>query len=534
MSRWWDENNKRQLYEALTRYNYFPNQRESIGEIPPSISSRQFTPEVAEIIAALHSRNSGYDIVDYRSTRYNNVPRVLGLCHPKPYADLVKCIHDNWEKISFISENESSMIKPEFHYLENRIVVMSYGEPTKKMERINELEFSNSFKVNADIANCFGSIYSHAIPWALIGQDEAKAKKDNLNAWYNKLDEFQRKIKRNETNGIPIGSAASSIIVEIMLCQVDTKLREKGYHHFRYVDDYSLYCKTGEEANKFIQDLDKLLSNYKLTLNLRKTSIEELPTISDDAWVFELKSALPSRLMMSEENAPRLDVNECITYINKAIMLNNTTPDGSVLKYAFMLILEHVDEFSKFFVLEKLINLSWHYPVLIPLLDKFLDDSEIPIKLISHKLNHLIIENSEKRRSDGVAWPLHIFLKNKLVCSEEAAEKVLEFGDCVSVTLLLEMKVFDEEIVKFSEMIVAGDDYGKDCYWLLLYQMFRKQLINDPYKDGVFKKLRECGVNFVPQKNVSNYEKKSDRINREMESDAMKKAFSDVYPPLPF
>ena len=48
-----DTDNKRTLYEALTRYNYFPNQRASVGELPPSIDTRQFTPEVAEAVFEL-------------------------------------------------------------------------------------------------------------------------------------------------------------------------------------------------------------------------------------------------------------------------------------------------------------------------------------------------------------------------------------------------------------------------------------------------------------------------------------------------
>lgn len=32
-----DTDDKRALYEALTRYNYFPNQRANIGELPPSL-----------------------------------------------------------------------------------------------------------------------------------------------------------------------------------------------------------------------------------------------------------------------------------------------------------------------------------------------------------------------------------------------------------------------------------------------------------------------------------------------------------------
>ena len=40
----------RHFLEGLTRWNYFPNQKASASELPPSISSRTFTPEIAKIL----------------------------------------------------------------------------------------------------------------------------------------------------------------------------------------------------------------------------------------------------------------------------------------------------------------------------------------------------------------------------------------------------------------------------------------------------------------------------------------------------
>jgi hypothetical protein len=204
-------NDKRKLYEALTRKNYFPNQKETIGELPPCLDTRQFTPEVCEALAALPDskirRKSGYDLVEYKATRYNNVPRVLSLVHPKAYALLAKHIHDNWADIKKIQESEHSQIIPE-HRNDGRIMVMNYESPIIQKRRYNQASFSKKFIVKADIANCFNSIYTHAIPWAIVGITEAK-QNDSDKLWYNKLDIFQRKAKRGETQGVPIGPATS-------------------------------------------------------------------------------------------------------------------------------------------------------------------------------------------------------------------------------------------------------------------------------------------------------------------------------------
>ncbi|MCQ1490960.1 hypothetical protein [Klebsiella pneumoniae] len=131
---------KRHLYEALLRHNYFPNQKGSTSEIPPCFTSRTFTPEIAEIITNTPSekRPLGYDCVEYSSTRYNNFPRVLSLIHPRPYSLLAKHLYNSWEEIKVIKENPNSMIKPEMHP-DGRIFIMNYEEAeTKTLRELND------------------------------------------------------------------------------------------------------------------------------------------------------------------------------------------------------------------------------------------------------------------------------------------------------------------------------------------------------------------------------------------------------------
>lgn len=526
-----DTDDKRALYEALTRYNYFPNQRANIGELPPSLDTRQFTPEVAEAISKLEEPRgrSGYDLVEYKATRYNNVPRVLGLVHPRAYSSLAKCIHDNWGELKCVTENENSIIKPEFHQSEKRLVVMNYEEPFIKISRSHTFSFAKRFRVHTDIANCFNSIYSHSIAWAVVGVKEAKAQQKSKE-WFNRLDTYQRKTKRNETQGIPIGSAASSIVSELILGEVDKALKSKGYEFHRYIDDYTCYCLTSEDAQNFIQDLSNSLALYKLTLNLKKTSIIELPAAFEDEWMLDLRSALPSRLGNAGESEPPLSADEAVTFLNKAIGINKSTPDGSVLKYATSLIINHLDEDANVSLLEALLNLAWHYPVLFPLFDKLLEKAEINAGIFEQQLNVIIQENADKFRSDGMSWPLHTMLTNNVIPKKETAKKVIASGDCVAITLLLEMHDFNEMIKQFAQNIIdGGDNYEKDNYWLLLYQLYIKELLKkEPYTDKVFACLKKHKVNFIPGKVITNAEIQCDNIRSEMESSAMEDMFPVV------
>lgn len=508
-------NDERNLYEALTRRNYFPNQKESIGELPPCLDTRQFTPEVCEALAAIEDsqerRKSGYDLVEYNATRYNNVPRVLSLVHPKAHAYLVKHIHDNWNHIKFIEEGPNSKIKPEQRQ-DGRIMVMNYEDPMSQKRRYNEASFSNKFRVSADIANCFNSIYSHAIPWAAVGIGAAKQNRAN-DLWYNKLDFFQRKSKRGETQGVPIGPATSSFVVEMILQKVDEKLTEAGYSFERYVDDYLCFCETSEKAQEFILILGQVLAKYKLTLNLKKTNVVELPYPSEDDWILELLGAMPNRFAKPEGQEHKFVATEAITFINRAIVVNKVSPDGSVLKYAIQLIVNNLDETAVIDVLSLVINLSWHYPILIPYISQLIEKADVDSSLFDEQLYKIIIENAKKKRSDGMAWPLHILKNNNLKPPEHVAQSVMESGDCVAITILASILENNEAIVEFANGIIASDLYTKDNYWLLLYQLyFSGELNENPYDDEVFNILKTYHVNFLPEKTITEAERECGRI----------------------
>ena len=85
----------------------------------------------------------------------------------------------------------------------------------------HDLLIKSRFLAIADISKCFPSIYSHAIPWALVGKRTAKLNKTKKSFWYNKLNSHIRNVKFAETNGVLIGPHASNLISEILLTKVD-------------------------------------------------------------------------------------------------------------------------------------------------------------------------------------------------------------------------------------------------------------------------------------------------------------------------
>lgn len=492
----------RHTYEALTRYNYFPNQK-VIQELPPCFSSRGFTPEVSELLSARKTpkdRSGGYDHVEYHSTRHNNVPRTLGLIHPAAYAPLAKVIVDNWERISEVGHNEQSMIKPSI-YADGRMLVMNYEDPEERMIKSLRDGFGCNYRVTTDISGCFGSVYSHSIPWAILGIDAAKDRVGTAELgkhWSEKLDLHVRRSKRNETLGMPIGPATSSIIVELILGEVDKKLIDAGYKFHRYIDDYICFCKSEDDSKKFIQILGNELRRYKHNLSLAKTSIVALPAPANDGWVSKLIGALPNRFQ-DEGLIKEMYLQELIQFLDFAIILNKHTSDGAVLRYAIGLISPCIKGRTVQPIIDYIINLCWHFPTLLPHLNFLMEKDGVDPSQFEGRINELIIENAKNRRSDGMSWPLYLIWRHNLNISIEAISAVIESEDCISLCVLYHIGSSNDRIIEFAKEISKKGNFEKDKYWILLYQLYRNGKIRSPYRDDTFSILLKNGVNFMPK-----------------------------------
>ena len=489
------------LFEALTRWNYFPNQKSKGEELPPVFTTRQFTPHVAKRLVAETLRGDGYDQVEYYATRYNNVSRPLSIPHPVGYAHLVKCICANWDELNYICDNQSSLIKPEVH-ADGRAFIMDYEDSLEKTNRTLNIGFGKKFRVHTDITNCFPSIYTHAIPWATVGFAHAKAHKlpKHASLWFNQLDYHQRKIKRNETQGVAIGPGTSNVVSEAILAKIDEEL-SKTYSHYRYIDDYTCYCDTHEKGQEFLRHLNGELRKYKLTLNLKKTEIIELPAPIDSDWVVELSTRMPAGTPNEPPKAGKqYSASEALRYIDFAVQLKKKTPDGSVLKFAVKSIIYRLDEFAVRPVLEYLLNLSRFYPLLLPLLDYLFAHTAINSSLYAKNLNAILIDNAINRRSDGMCWALYYLNQYNLAISYEGVQKVIESRDCMAILMLHLAGAFKDEVKGFVDALDKSDLYELDQYWVLLYQLFYDGVIGNPYVgEKCFDILKDEGVSFIPK-----------------------------------
>lgn len=487
------------VLRALLQHNFLPAQKRDKEEMPPCFSSASFSPDVARRLIAGKTRKSidyqGFDAVDYKLTRFNGVSRSASIPHPTAYASASLCIRDHWQNLAYITLNENSSVRPREH-ADGRLIIMDYDRSVEKSLRNISGAFGKRFMVHTDIASCYASVYSHAIPWAAVGFDHAKKHKASKykDEWFNQLDEKIRCLKRGETQGVGVGPATSNIVCEAILARVDEKLRST-FEYVRYIDDYTAYCDTEECAQDFIRQLSEELADYKLQLNISKTVISALPQGFSVDWVTDLALRLP--------RADEINVHEAMNYLNLAVEMSAESPEGSVLKYAIKtLSSKNLEYKAKVYVLRYALNLSFHQPALLPLLGKLFDGTVNMLvgSEYADQLQRLAYENARFMRSDGMAWTLHYLRKYGINVNPDVAEKVLASEDCIALMLLYLSGEAESQVrvVNFAKDIDRTNLYELDQYWLLFYHLYCGGMIENPYPaEDAFNVLRDRGVSFV-------------------------------------
>jgi hypothetical protein len=127
---------------------------------------------------------------------------------------------------------------------------------------------SSSYIVIADIADFFPRLYTHRIDNAIdsalgVGHMHAKALKDLIAHWAGSY-----------SYGIPVGSAASRLIAEVTISDIDRILLSESAKYVRYSDDFRIFCDSEAEAYKYLTLMARsLLDNHGLTLQQNKTKI---------------------------------------------------------------------------------------------------------------------------------------------------------------------------------------------------------------------------------------------------------------------
>lgn len=210
-----------------------------------------------------------------------------------------------------------------------------------------ELALCYQYVFLTDITDCYGSIYTHTIPWSLYGKTYAKRNPHESNLG-NSIDNYLSAMNYNQTNGIPQGSVLFDLIAEIVLAYVDhllyQRLKDDGfddseYHILRYRDDFRVFCNSKGRLEVIVKHLNSVLSELNFRMNPSKTQL------SDNAVLDSLK---PDKLFFLASIPLYLDqfcfedrIQNVLFYI---LQLSQKYPNSGVVVRLLSQLLNRIEE----------------------------------------------------------------------------------------------------------------------------------------------------------------------------------------------
>lgn len=214
--------------------------------------------------------------------------RPLQLIHPLLYLKLVRAIANEkyWsqikERFQEFQKNDKirclsipvESVKSE--YPDKREQILQWWEGIEQESISLSLEYR--YVYDTDVADCYGSIYTHSIAWAVHNKEQVK-KNRNEKLWLgNIIDDAIQSMQYRQTNGIPQGSVLMDFIAEIVLGYIDTllteEIKEKGidkYQILRYRDDYKIFVNSSYDGVEILKLLSQVMIPFGFKLNSSKT-----------------------------------------------------------------------------------------------------------------------------------------------------------------------------------------------------------------------------------------------------------------------
>lgn len=196
--------------------------------------------------------------------------------------------HDHEHKTIEEFDKEYENLKTYFVYKEISNIYKFYE--SYKYHRC-EKKYDKLFKF--DVSKCFDSIYSHSISWALLDKEQVKDKiPASQKTFGGNFDKFMQNLNYGETNGIVIGPEFSRIFAELILQQIDKKVRimlknqpspwlyRRDYEIFRYVDDIFIFFNNDACQDDILTHYRLQLKEFKLYVNNAKSDLFEKPIIT--------------------------------------------------------------------------------------------------------------------------------------------------------------------------------------------------------------------------------------------------------------
>lgn len=470
-----------EIYEGLLVYGLFTE------KLPPVFSAKGFFDYCVSQSPTFPKKPAEY--IYHESIRNINTPRPLGIPNPVAYQHLCKYISEIWPQLQQYFEKKTKG--------QNHLISRTHIRKMKDSDSLFSMNYKNwkvdgtpepdlllgaRYLVHADVSNCFPSIYTHALSWALVGKDVAKQNQADNSQWYNKLDFYTRNVKFGETHGLLIGPHASNLLSEIIMVKIDKNLYDRGWRYIRNIDDYTCYVPSYEDGQLFITELSEQLRAYDLTLNHKKTSIDELPTASVEQWVRKINT------FTAFDTKERMNFKEVRAYLDMAIELMQENHDNAaILNYAIkVLAKKQLTQNAKSYYVKMIFHLAVIFPYLISLLEEYVFKPFGVERAEISKLSVLFYKEGIKLKNyEEVCYALYYAIKYKFEIDTLDFDIAKHSNNCLF--LLFSYLYYEQKKDKLS--VKKCKDHARsllptemNTFWLFIYEALPQSDLRDYWK----------------------------------------------------
>ncbi|MBW7908657.1 MAG: RNA-directed DNA polymerase [Kiritimatiellae bacterium] len=228
--------------------------------------------------------NVNYSIVANKDGRLSWRP--FELIHPVLYVSLVNqiCEPTNWALIvNRMKELEGGLVDccsaPVMSVDANSdkaAQVKSWWQGVEQKSLVYSLNYSHL--LHTDVTDCYGSLYTHSIAWAIHGIEASKESRGKNKLLGDVIDSHMQAGRYGQTNGIPQGSVMMDFIAEIVLGFVDDLItkelaRQDDFRILRYRDDYRIFAQNDQRAEQILKVVSDKLRVVGMRLGVSKTMV---------------------------------------------------------------------------------------------------------------------------------------------------------------------------------------------------------------------------------------------------------------------
>lgn len=261
------------------------------GDFPDYISFEPMLENVAKILTGSSFKDFGENPSFHSGVNYQFVANKDGrfawrpyeLMHPAIYVSLVNalCSSESWPQLTArlaafnggAVECCSSPVISQDKQSDQAAQVSNWWQRVEQQSLKYSLKFSHV--LHTDVTDCYGSIYTHSIPWAIHGKKVAKENR-KWSLLGNKIDAHIQASRNGQTNGICQGSVLMDFIAELILGYVDEQITIEisdwqDFKILRYRDDYRIFTNSDELAERILKIISDKLREVGMKLGVAKT-----------------------------------------------------------------------------------------------------------------------------------------------------------------------------------------------------------------------------------------------------------------------